>query len=705
MITTKNLIKQYSKIDSIKYENLCLPSTGVVLLTGENGTGKTTLLDIISLNDLDFKGEFFFGNLNVKKLSNRTIQDLKKNHISYIKQKNNLIDFLSREEDENLFDVYTKSKIEHTRTDSRNCSEGEQMMMVLSSYLKSGKQLYILDEVFASLSERNQEKIIGTLKELKKEALVIIVSHGVDLEEITDLTIYLSKNSLSSTQKAENKNTQEPYLNTTGNVVYNSRNLFKLYFLKRFKLLFSFFIISFLFLSFLNVGTPFITLTPDLACTNEVRNLNSFVLDSDRINSDIILKKFRDSIYFVAHGVTIRAANPSSNMSSYPLYGNFYYTNEIKDDYIHVSENFFDYLVNKCGYAESDLSTVSYYYINQNYKKETQIVKDSSFKNSGFFINENYFDFAYNQVNTNLLFFKDAYWNTDDYNAEYYNNNYRGYYLITKSYAREILGFNVEENLSDDTIYINDPSLFVKGELTFSRPPLLDNDLTFSSDYNEILKNISLQLIKYPKIEEANYFLVSDNLFNKLCDSKRTSNSFAIFLNDKNRNSFFNEANRNYVDFSFNYERSDYSFSFGSKEYEEIEKRIRSRTIIIKNKYLSSNVQWVTTLCYLLSISYFLYIVSFIYQITVIGKNNLNLLKKDGFYSFQRFLVIYGPYLLMTFLAMPIAKLISLSLGNMSNSLNFTYYFIPLNILFYILFFVIQIVVSYIFMKAIKFRN
>lgn len=705
MISTKNLIKQYSKIDSIKYENLCLPSTGVVLLTGENGTGKTTLLDIISLNDSNFKGEFFFDNLNVKKISSRTIQDLKKNHISYVKQKNNLIDFLSKEENENLFNVYAKSKIKHTKTDIRNCSEGEQMMIVLSSYLKPGKQLYILDEVFTSLSKKNQEKIIDTLKELKKEALIIIVSHGVDLEEIIDLKIHLFKNKISPTQKKENNSVKEICLKAKNTIIYNSRNLFKLYFFKRLKLLLSFFVVSLLFLSFLNVGTPVITLTPDLACTNRIKNLNSFILDSNKINSDIILRNFSDSIYFVAHDVNIRATNISSGLSSYAMYGNFYFSSEINDDNIHVSENFYDYLVNEYGYAESHLLTVSYYYSDQKYEKEASIVKDSNLLHSGFFVNENYFDFAYNQVNANSLFFEDAYRNTKDYNAEYYNNKYRSYYLITKSYAREILGFNVEENLSDDTIYINNSSLFVKGELTFSRPPLLDNDLTFSSDYNEILKNVSLQLIKYPKIEEANYFLVSDNLFNKLSDSKRTSNSFAIFLNDKNRNSFFNEANRNYIDFSFNYERSDYSFSFGSKEYEEIEKRIRSRTIIIKNKYLFSNVQWVTTLCYLLSISYFLYIVSFIYQITVIEKNNLNLLKKDGFYSFQRFLVIYGPYLFMTFLAMPIAKLISLSLGNMSNSLNFAYYFIPLNILFYISFFVIQIIISYIFMRAIKFRN
>lgn len=127
MITTKNLIKQYTKKDSIKYENLHLPSTGVVLLTGENGTGKTTLLDIISLNDLNFKGDVFFDGLSIKKISSKKIQDIKRNHILYIKQKNNLMDFLSKEENENLFDVYSKSKIKHTKTDVRNCSEGEQM--------------------------------------------------------------------------------------------------------------------------------------------------------------------------------------------------------------------------------------------------------------------------------------------------------------------------------------------------------------------------------------------------------------------------------------------------------------------------------------------------------------------------------------------------------------------------------------------------
>lgn len=140
MITTKNLIKQYTKKDSIKYENLFLPSTGVVLLTGENGIGKTTLLDIISLNDQNFKGEVFFDDVSIKKISSKKIQELKRNDILYIKQKNNLIDFLSKEENENLFDVYSKTKIKFTKSDILNSSEGEQMMVVLSSHLKPGKK-------------------------------------------------------------------------------------------------------------------------------------------------------------------------------------------------------------------------------------------------------------------------------------------------------------------------------------------------------------------------------------------------------------------------------------------------------------------------------------------------------------------------------------------------------------------------------------
>lgn len=704
MIIIKQLVKQYSKKDYIKYNNLILPSTGVVLLSGENGTGKTTLLDIISLNDFSYKGDVLFDGLNLKKISSKKIQAFKRQNISYVRQKNNLLDFLSKEESENLSDIFANKRVSHTKSDFRNLSEGEQMKLVLSSYLKPGKSLYILDEVFTCLSEKNQKYYLNIIKELKKNALIIIVSHGVDINEIVDFKIHLSKSNIieesnpSSTFDKEKKFIIEPNLN------FSIKKLFSLYFLKRVKILSLFFIISVLFLSFLNVGTPFLTLQPSIACTSEIKSLKSFYLHKKQINSDIIFNDFKDSVYYVVNNADLKAQDLDNNFSSYNLYGNIYYEDSLKDEYCHISPKFYNYLMQKCGYKENHKVTV-YYYANQNYTKEVQIKVDPEIENNGYYVKNDFFNFAH-LANNSLIYLANAYRNTKEYNAEYYNNKYKtGYYLITKSYAKEQLEIKINESLDDNVIYINEPSLFTNEVLQFSNPPLYGENLYIQTNYNELLKNVSLKLLDYPKSEYGKYFIISDDFFKRLKQVISTNDLFAIFLNKNNKDRFFKKANDNNVLFYFNYERNEYSFSINSTEYNKIQDRLNSRAKIIENKFLISNSQRVIVLCYILSISYLLFSITFINHVSIIERNNLNILRKDGFSTTKRLLVIFSPYLLVTIISMTLSKFISLSLGNMADSLTFNYYFIPLNILIYVVLFCLQLFLTFLLVKRTKFRN
>ena len=91
----KNINKSFSKHQVLKDINLTLPNKGIVLIEGENGSGKTTLLNIISLMDNSFEGDLVYNDINLNKLSKLKQEAFRNNNISYCFQKNNLISYLS----------------------------------------------------------------------------------------------------------------------------------------------------------------------------------------------------------------------------------------------------------------------------------------------------------------------------------------------------------------------------------------------------------------------------------------------------------------------------------------------------------------------------------------------------------------------------------------------------------------------------------
>lgn len=65
-ILINNLNKEFDKKKIINNSSLELPDIGLVAFVGDNGCGKTTLFNIISLLDDDFSGNILFDNKNIK---------------------------------------------------------------------------------------------------------------------------------------------------------------------------------------------------------------------------------------------------------------------------------------------------------------------------------------------------------------------------------------------------------------------------------------------------------------------------------------------------------------------------------------------------------------------------------------------------------------------------------------------------------------
>ena len=67
MLELKEISKSFGEKVIYDKANLSLPNFGLFLLEGENGVGKSTLLNIIDYNDTDFTGKLIFNKQEINK--------------------------------------------------------------------------------------------------------------------------------------------------------------------------------------------------------------------------------------------------------------------------------------------------------------------------------------------------------------------------------------------------------------------------------------------------------------------------------------------------------------------------------------------------------------------------------------------------------------------------------------------------------------
>lgn len=179
MIELKGLTKSFNGRKILDSIDLILPNQGLFLVQGENGCGKTTLFTILALLDKDYSGSYLYDGKNVASLSGKEIAQIRWNDISYLRQKDNYLPFLSMEENSVLDGFLTEGKAPVCKEKKKltETSEGESMLALLETYLKPGKRIYLLDEVLDHLDLPNRKAIISKLLDLSKKALVLIVTH------------------------------------------------------------------------------------------------------------------------------------------------------------------------------------------------------------------------------------------------------------------------------------------------------------------------------------------------------------------------------------------------------------------------------------------------------------------------------------------------------------------------------------------------
>jgi ABC-type lipoprotein export system ATPase subunit len=179
-----------------------IPFGSHILIQGESGQGKTTLLHLIAglFNPND--GYVEIGDRRLGSLNDNELCEIRKKNIGVIFQKLNLIDHLTIEENISL-SVLAKNKandiidnaVRRVNLEGRrqercsNLSLGEQQRVAVARVLAQDPDIILADEPTSSLDEKNAGFVLQALKEIAKGKTLIVVSHDHRIAKYFDKVI------------------------------------------------------------------------------------------------------------------------------------------------------------------------------------------------------------------------------------------------------------------------------------------------------------------------------------------------------------------------------------------------------------------------------------------------------------------------------------------------------------------------------------
>jgi len=210
-IVLKDIYFEYNK-EKIIFENInyIFKKNNIYLISGQSGIGKSTLFNLIARLYLPTQGNIFFDDIDYNKYSLDEIRNkisicLQENLFFSDTIENNIAFFSEKVNKEHLF-----KSVEISQSDSfiktmknqfnailleggNNLSGGQKQRLNLARTLYDiqEKDVILLDEPTSSLDEYNESQFMKNLINLKKDKIIIIISHRNSIKDYCDEIIHI----------------------------------------------------------------------------------------------------------------------------------------------------------------------------------------------------------------------------------------------------------------------------------------------------------------------------------------------------------------------------------------------------------------------------------------------------------------------------------------------------------------------------------
>jgi len=226
VVKTIDLSKTYMSggrpLEVLKDVDLTIEPGEFMAIMGPSGSGKSTLLNMIGALDRPTKGKVFINGIDLSKLNDNKLADLRNREIGFIFQFFNLIPRMDAQGNVELpMAIRGVSRSKRTerakellklvglaeRADHKpsQLSGGEQQLVAIARALANEPHLILADELTGNLDSTTGAEIMNLLKRLNKEEgkTFILITHDPQVGQSTDRLVQLRDGEIVGEKKLE----------------------------------------------------------------------------------------------------------------------------------------------------------------------------------------------------------------------------------------------------------------------------------------------------------------------------------------------------------------------------------------------------------------------------------------------------------------------------------------------------------------------
>jgi len=226
VVKTIDLSKTYMSggrpLEVLKDVDLTIEPGEFMAIMGPSGSGKSTLLNMIGALDRPTKGKVFINGIDLSKLNDNKLADLRNREIGFIFQFFNLIPRMDAQGNVELpMAIRGVSRAKRTerakellklvglaeRADHKpsQLSGGEQQRVAIARALANEPHLILADELTGNLDSTTGAEIMNLLKRLNKEEgkTFILITHDPQVGQSTDRLVQLRDGEIVGEKKLE----------------------------------------------------------------------------------------------------------------------------------------------------------------------------------------------------------------------------------------------------------------------------------------------------------------------------------------------------------------------------------------------------------------------------------------------------------------------------------------------------------------------
>lgn len=195
----KDYVLKGETVHALRGITLEVPEGDYVAIMGPSGSGKSTLLNLLGCLDKPTSGAYFLGDLDVAKLSDRSLSRVRASRIGFVFQSYNLIPQLTVVENIEV-PLYYQGRTgrqarqrchelanlvglgERLRHRPTQLSGGQQQRVAIARSLVNDPYFILADEATGNLDSHTTEEILQLFYRLNQEGrTIIMVTHENDV--------------------------------------------------------------------------------------------------------------------------------------------------------------------------------------------------------------------------------------------------------------------------------------------------------------------------------------------------------------------------------------------------------------------------------------------------------------------------------------------------------------------------------------------